>query len=661
VISYTYDAVGNRKTKTENGSTTTYVYDDNNRLIQEDDIIYSYDDNGNLKEKNSAEENIKYFYDAENHLTRVETTRFGTTIVIEYEYDAEGNRVRKVLDGTVVTNYLVDANRDYAQVLEERDGSGNLLVRYVYGHDLISQTRGGATTYYHYDGLGSTRALTASSEAVTDTYTYDAFGLLLEQTGTTENNYLYRGEQFDPELGFYYLRARYMDPNVGRFVTMDEFSGLSQDPFSLHKYLYANANPITYNDPSGYSNITEINMGTVIRGVLSRIGSFGYTAARNTLYGGLFGAITSGIDAWLGGENVVEAMLNGAKGGATVGFLATIPYVRPIITVLGLKSSLEGIYDSLRQGKSAQAAFRAFVLYWQIKRLTSRTWDSEACFTEETLIYTKKGHKPIKDTVVGDEVYAKDIETGEKDLKRVKQVFTREVKILIYLAVDGVEIKTTVDHPFWVTEKGWVPAEKLHIGDHVELSSGKHENITSIKRKILTQPITVYNLEVEDCHTYFVSEKNILVHNADYDLSESRTQISETGLKVTVDDDGIPMKWEYTVGEGGERGTGYFDVDVGQGMHRGHVKSVMEGAGVNSIDDGFLNIIEQSPTVNLSNVKRFENWRVRNAQGAQVTVERLPNGYIRTQIPSRNIDVTYNPYSNNRFPNDWFQQGGTYD
>ena len=138
MITYTYDAVGNRFTKTENGITTTYTYDDNDRLIQEGDITYSYDNNGNLIEKNSADEQIEYSYDYENRLIRVETTKFGATIVIEYAYDAQGNRIRKTIDGLVTITYLVDENRKYAQVLEERDGSGNLIVRYVYGHDLIS-------------------------------------------------------------------------------------------------------------------------------------------------------------------------------------------------------------------------------------------------------------------------------------------------------------------------------------------------------------------------------------------------------------------------------------------------------------------------------------------------------------------------------------------
>jgi len=254
----------------------------------------------------------------------VETSRFGATIVVEYGYDARGNRVSKTIDGLVTINYLVDENRDYAQVLEERDGSGNLLVRYVYGHDLISQTRpsagaGTETSYYHYDGLGSTRFLSNSSATITDSYSYDAFGLLLEQTGSTENAYLYRGEQFDAELGFYYLRARYMNPDLGRFVTMDEFAGLSQDPVTLHKYLYANANPIAYGDPSGYTaSVNEFNVTAAMRGILSRIACFTYTATKNAIIGGLIGATVKAHDAWFGGEDedVFEAAMYGAQSGA---------------------------------------------------------------------------------------------------------------------------------------------------------------------------------------------------------------------------------------------------------------------------------------------------------------------------------------------------------
>jgi RHS repeat-associated protein len=93
--------------------------------------------------------------------------------------------------------------------------------------------------------------LSDASGSVTDTYIYDAFGTLIASTGTTSNNFLYAGEEFDPNLGLYYLRARYMNTSSGRFCTTDSYEGSVFDPASLHKYLYTHSNPIDNTDPSG--------------------------------------------------------------------------------------------------------------------------------------------------------------------------------------------------------------------------------------------------------------------------------------------------------------------------------------------------------------------------------------------------------------------------
>ena len=69
---------------------------------------------------------------------------------------------------------------------------------------------------------------------------------------------LYAGEQYNAETGLYYNRARYMDPTTGTFSSMDNYSGSIYDPVSLHKYLYANANPVTYTDPTGYFSFSEL-------------------------------------------------------------------------------------------------------------------------------------------------------------------------------------------------------------------------------------------------------------------------------------------------------------------------------------------------------------------------------------------------------------------
>ncbi len=100
----------------------------------------------------------------------------------------------------------------YAQVLEEDHLRGGLsaVTSYVYGDALISGTIDGTLTqYYHTDGMGSVRGLSDSSGAMTDRYSYDAYGMLTGNSGASANPYRYRGEQFDSDLDAYYLRARY--------------------------------------------------------------------------------------------------------------------------------------------------------------------------------------------------------------------------------------------------------------------------------------------------------------------------------------------------------------------------------------------------------------------------------------------------------------------
>jgi RHS repeat-associated protein len=98
---------------------------------------------------------------------------------------------------------------------------------------------------------GSVRNLTNSAAAVTDTYEYDTFGNKFTVTGSTPNNYLFRGEQYDSDFGLHYLRARRMNPLTGRFMSRDpkdpqlvDADGIQVDPKSLHKYLDANGDPV---------------------------------------------------------------------------------------------------------------------------------------------------------------------------------------------------------------------------------------------------------------------------------------------------------------------------------------------------------------------------------------------------------------------------------
>ena len=174
--------------------------------------------------------------------------------------DGDGNRAAKTVGGAT-TRYLVDTQSPtgYAQVVEEVSG-GATVRSYTHGLDLISQNQlvGGNWTpsFYGYDGQGSVRYLTNSSGAVTDTYDYDAFGNILERTGATPNNYLYRGEQFDSDLGSYFLRARYYDQLRGALLSSDE-SAASPTIRSRSQVPLCEPDPGHHIDPSGYSTIGD--------------------------------------------------------------------------------------------------------------------------------------------------------------------------------------------------------------------------------------------------------------------------------------------------------------------------------------------------------------------------------------------------------------------
>jgi RHS repeat-associated protein len=123
----------------------------------------------------------------------------------------------------------------------------------------------------HSDYLGSIRTLTDDNQNVTDTYTYDAFGQLLKHTGTDPQPYAFAGEPLDPNVGFQYHRARWMDPASGRFTGMDAVDGATSDPTSLHKYAYANSSPVNRTDPTGLFSAAE-SMSVAM--VMSTLASF---------------------------------------------------------------------------------------------------------------------------------------------------------------------------------------------------------------------------------------------------------------------------------------------------------------------------------------------------------------------------------------------------
>ena len=257
--SYGLDPVGNRLSLNsslpgiESGS---FGYNADDEVSSE-----TYDLNGNTLTTGGK----TFTYDSENHLTSMNG---GTVRLV---YDGDGNRVAKTVGG-VMTWYLVDDLNPtgYSQVVEELVG-GVVTRQYTYGLQRISENQEISNvwtpSFYGYDGSGSVRRLTNSSGVVTDEYEYDAYGNSFTKQGTTLNNYLYRGEQFDSDLGLYYLRARYYNPSDRKVPFQRPEDGKPIDPKTLHKYLYAGGDPVNTIDPTGRASaVTYILIGAVLTG-----------------------------------------------------------------------------------------------------------------------------------------------------------------------------------------------------------------------------------------------------------------------------------------------------------------------------------------------------------------------------------------------------------
>ncbi len=501
---YEYDKNSNRTKKTVNGVKTVYSYNSQNQLTSEESgtgvskvtVTYSYNYAGHQTKKTEGSKTLNYTYDTENRLVRV--TDASNANIEQYTYDWEGNRIQKISENGTV-NYIVDTNCQYAQVIAETDENGNLLTWYTRGDELISLERTGEKRYYFYDGHGSVRMLADENNSVTDTYEFDAFGNLTARTGTTENAYLYCGEQFDALTGLYYLRARYMDPTNGRFTSMDSYAGALNDPITLHKYLYANANPVTFKDPSG-----NMGMAGYALTIVQAIGTAS-TIIRSAIEYHRYMNDGAGPEELL--TMLLQSVLNTVIMWEFCLISAEVPVLGAILAAYGLANQLEFIIESIQKGDWVMVLVGILEFAGMVVGLYA------TCFTGDTLVATEDGSRRIDEIKVGDKVWAYNPDTGEKELKEVVSVFVKETDEILHLETTDGTIDTTTTHPFYVVGEGWKAAGDLKFGDKIYALDGTTVIINGANLEKLDKPIKVYNLEVADFHTYFVGNTGMLVHN----------------------------------------------------------------------------------------------------------------------------------------------------
>ncbi|HEV7745843.1 MAG TPA: RHS repeat-associated core domain-containing protein [Pyrinomonadaceae bacterium] len=240
---YAYDAIGNR---TSSHLSTNYSYQPFNRLSNTSSANYSYDANGNLLLKSEAGGTTFYSWDFENRLKQV-TLPNGNRVA--YKYDALGRRIQRVPNAGVSTNFIYDGQ----DVIKDINSDGS-TVDYMNGPGIDNKLRlsdsrlSAGPLYFLQDHLGSTTKLTNSAGAVVEQDTYNSFG---KSAGSPLTRYSYTGRERDPDTGLMYYRARWYDPDTGRFI--------SEDPIGLaggiNQYAYVSNNPLNGTDPTGLYEI----------------------------------------------------------------------------------------------------------------------------------------------------------------------------------------------------------------------------------------------------------------------------------------------------------------------------------------------------------------------------------------------------------------------
>lgn len=274
-IQHTYDRRGNRVTEQDSLSgVSNFVYDAANRLVSKTTegitTDYSYDNAGRLVLRRSDSQETSFVWDADARLISSVTTDAGVQTVVHYEYDNEGIRTAKTVNG-VRTVYAVGELGGLTQVLYERT-EGAAGISYGYGFGLESVIKNNTATYRLADFRDSTVALYDSSGSRSESFRFTAFGVLEQGLASPLNSVLFGGHRLDPETGLIYMRARYFDPAVGRFITLDPAFGSRILPISQHEYQYGHNDPVNNLDPTGKFAVPVLVVGIGIIGLVLSIG-----------------------------------------------------------------------------------------------------------------------------------------------------------------------------------------------------------------------------------------------------------------------------------------------------------------------------------------------------------------------------------------------------
>jgi len=269
-VTYGYDAAYNRVSEvrvvggTDTTVNKTYRYNPRNQLTNVDDNLdsnnntsYAFDQNGNQIQKVKQGETTNFIFDIRDDLREVQ---IGGSTVGQFLYDYDGLRIEKIGergaerstydDQSILQQYQVTGCEQVGDANCISGATGQTRAKFDYGASalLSLNTLNEPTQFYLYDVLNSVANLTNSDGAVQARYQYDAWGIKRNEVGTSYNRFSFTGYEEDKETGLLYAKARFYDPDTGKFLSEDAWEGDNMIAPSLHRYLYAYQNPTVYVD-----------------------------------------------------------------------------------------------------------------------------------------------------------------------------------------------------------------------------------------------------------------------------------------------------------------------------------------------------------------------------------------------------------------------------
>jgi hypothetical protein len=289
---------------------------------------------------------------------------------------------------------------------------------------------------------------------------------------------------------------------VGRFINKDTYEGDISNPLTLNLYTYVGNNPLRFIDPSGHDP-REVQLMLE----MARDGELGMSDVKDRLgsyYQRIFQDDDNNYFNYLFGMATMTSAYENSLGNSqwAIGVLVEVN-TADLVSAHELANLLESMIDFnaalVKGAKSARV------------RASSNLSAECNCFTAGTKVLTDEGEKNIEDIEVGDKVLSKDEATGEVAYKEVTATFNHETDEIYNIQVGGQTIESTFNHPFYVEGKGWTFVKDLKVGDLLVQSDGNTLKIDGIELE--HKHVTVYNMTVDEFHTYFVSDLGIWVHN----------------------------------------------------------------------------------------------------------------------------------------------------